>query len=270
MAAAFVVVIAAAGSLAALAPVLLPGFVLGGSACGGGGNTQRCTGIARQLSLVDVSPRAWGYVVGGALCVLLAAAALLLTRQREARIVIALSILCVAFFGLVQTARIDAKLGPSEGGTYGRSVEDWEPFLWPALLDLREDALRRYAGTRTEPGGPLYDREQILDTFSVREQDGWRLLSAAVVVLFFAAGLEAVFRVVRRLPLAIVTTSTVGLVAWAVVVDKASPCLPDASECYSGFLTLFAVVAAALGWGAYLAGVFVRRLVDRSRSSPSP
>ena len=81
------------------------------------GNEQRCTGIARQLSLVDVSPRAWGYVAGGALCILLAAAALLLRRQKVARIVLAASVLCVVFFGLVQTARIDAKLGPSGGGT---------------------------------------------------------------------------------------------------------------------------------------------------------
>lgn len=266
----FVAVTVAAGAVAALAAVLLPGLVLGGSACGGGGNAQRCTGIARRLSLVDISPWAWAFVVGGALCVVLGAAALLLTRHRAARIVLSASMLCVAFLGLVQTTRIDATLGPSGGGTYGRAVEDWGPFLSPALLDLRKDTRSRYVGTRTGPGGPLYDREQILDTFSVRKQDGWRLLHAAVLVLFFAAGLETIRRVVRLPTVAIATTATAGLVVWAVVVDRASRCDPGASECYSGLLTIFAVVAAVLGWGVYLAGLFVGRLVDRSAMRARP
>ncbi|MEJ7790894.1 MAG: hypothetical protein WKF65_02860 [Gaiellaceae bacterium] len=195
---AFVVVTVAAGAVAVLAAVLLPGLVLGGSACGGGGNAQRCTGIARQLSLVGVSPHAWAYVAGGTVCILLGAAALLLTRHRVARIVLSLAVLTVAFIGLVQTTRVDAKLGPSGGGTYGRQLEDWGAFLSPALRELRQDALRRYGGRQTEPGGPRYDREQILASFSVREQDGWRFLYTAVVVVFFAAGLETVRRVVRR------------------------------------------------------------------------
>lgn len=262
----FVGVTIAAGAVAVLAPVRLHGFVLGGTACGGGGNEQRCTGIARQLSLVEVSPRAWGYVVGGALCILLAAAALLLRRQRVARIVLAASVLCVVFFGLVQTVRIDAKLGPSGGGTYGRADEDWGAFLSPALLDLRRDALRRYAGTRTEPGGPLYDREQILDSFSVREQDGWRFLYLAIVIAFFAAGLENVRRVVRLPSVAIVTTATGGLVLWAIVVDKAQSCEPGASDCYDGLLTIFAIAAALVAWTAYLIGVFLGVVVSRVSS----
>lgn len=264
--AAFVAVTVAAGAVAALAPVLLPGLVLGGSACGGGGNAQRCTGIARQLSLVNVSPRAWACVVGGALCVLFGAAALLLARRRVARIVLSLAILAVAFVGLVQTSRIDAKLGPSAGGTYARPIDDWGAFLSPALRELRQDALRRYGGRRTEPGGPRYDREQILGSFSVREQDGWRILHVVVVVAFFAAGLESVRRVVRRPSLAIVTASTAGLVVWAAVVDRSTRCDPGASECYRGLTTLLAVAAAGLGWAGYLAGFFVGRLVDRSSS----
>ena len=178
-----------------VAPVWLQGFVLGGSACGGGGNEMRCTGIARQLSLLDVSPRAWGYVAGGVLCILLGAAALLLTRNRSARIALSAAVLSVAFVGLVQTTGIDVKLGPSsDGATYGRATEDWGAFLAPTLLELRRDALRRYEGKRTEPGGPLYEREQILDSFFVRPQDGWRFLRAAIVVLFFASGLETVRR----------------------------------------------------------------------------
>ena len=99
---------------------------------------------------------------------MLGAVALLLARCRDRRILLSLAVLCVAFLGLVQTTQIDAKLGPSEGGTYGRSLEDWGGFLSPALVELREDALRRYVGRPTEPGGPLYDPDQILSSFSVR------------------------------------------------------------------------------------------------------
>ena len=257
--------IAAAGAIVALTPVLMLGLVLGGSACGGGGSAQRCTDIAQQLSLVDVSPRAWAYVVGGALAVL-GAVALLLARYRDRRILLSLAVLCIAFLGLVQTTQIDAKLGPTEGGTFGRSLEDWGGFLSPALVELREDALRRYVGRPTEPGGPLYDPDQILSSFSVRALDGWRLLYAAVVVLFFAAGLETVRRLVRRPFLALVITSTAGLVIWAATVDGAGQCDADAGECYRGIATFLALVAAALVWGLYAAGIGVRRLVDRSVS----
>ncbi len=255
--------IAATGSIVALTPVVTLGLVLGGSACGGGGSTQRCTDIAHQLSLVDVSPRAWGYVVGGALA-LLGAVALLLARYRHRRILLSLSLLCVAFLGLVQTTQIGAKLGPSGGGTYGRSLEDWGGFLSPALAELRKDALRRYEGRPTEPDGPLYDPDQILSSFFVRGLDGWRLLHVAVVVLFFAAGLETVRRLVRRPFLALVITSTAGLVIWAATVDGAGQCNADAGECYKGIATLLALVGAALVWGIYGAAIGVGRLVDRS------
>ena len=148
------------------------------------------------------------------------------------RILLSLSVLCVAFVCLVQTTQVDAKLGPSEGGTYGRSLEDWGGFLSPALVELREDALRRYQGRPTEPGGPLYDPDQILSSFSVRGLDGWHLLYAAVVVLFFAAGLATVRRLVRRPFLALVITSTAGLVISAATVDGAGQCNADAGECY--------------------------------------
>ena len=247
-----------------VAPVWLQGFVLGGSACGGGGDEMRCTAIARQLSLVDVSPRAWGYVAGGVLCILLGAAALLLSRNQTARILLAAAVLSIAFIGLVQTTHVDVKLGPSsDGATYGRATEDWGAFLAPTLLELRRDALRRYEGRRTEPGGPLYDRELILDSFFVRPQDGWRFLRAAIVVLFFAAGLETVRRFIRRPVLAVVTTATVGMVIWARVVERATPCTAEASDCYEGLLTIFAVAAAGVVWALYFAGVFVGRVAAR-------
>ena len=247
-----------------VAPVWLQGFVLGGSACGGGGNEMRCTGIARQLSLVDVSTRAWGYVAGGVLCILLGATALLLTRNRSARIALSAAVLSVALVGLVQTTRIDVKLGPSsDGATYGRATEDWGEFLAPTLLELRRDALRRYEGRRTEPGGPLYERELILDSFFVRPQDGWRFLRAAIVVLFFAAGLEIVRHFIRRPVLAVVTTATAGMVIWARIVERATPCNPDGSECYDGLLTIFAVAAAGAVWAVYFAGLFVGRVAAR-------
>ena len=114
--------------------------------------------------------------------------------------------------------------------------------------------------------GRCYDPDQILSSFSVRALDGWRLLYAAVVVLFFAAGLETVRRLVRRPFLALVITSTAGLVIWAATVDGAGQCDADAGECYRGIATFLALVVAALVWGLYGAGIGVRRLVDRSVS----
>ena len=192
---AFAAVAAALGAVIALAPLSEHGLVLGGSACGGGGNEQRCTGITRQLSLVEISPRGWAFVAGGVLCILLAAAALVLRRRTDVRLGIAIAVLVLAFVGLVQVERVDALLGPEDGGTWGRSLEDWGPVLSPELADLRRDALLRYEGTRTEPGGPLYDREQILPSFFAHVQDGWRVLRGAVVVLFFVA----LFETLRRL-----------------------------------------------------------------------
>ncbi len=264
--AAFVVVAAVAGAVAALAPLLLEGLVLGGSACGGGGSAQRCTGIARQLSLIEISPRAWAFVVGGAVCVVLAAAAFVLRRRNGVRLGIAAAVLALAFAGLVQTERIEALLGPEGGGTWGRSLEDWGPFLSPELADLREDSLRRYAGTRTEPGGPLYDREQILPSFSARKQDGWLFLYRAVIVLFFVSLFETARRLVRRPALAVTTTATVGLVAWAMVLDAAVQC-EDGGECWKGIATLLAFVVAVGLWLAYLAGVVLGRFVERLRAS---
>ena len=109
----------------------------------------------------------------------------------------------------------------------------------------------------------MYEREQILSSFLVRPQDGWRFLRAAIAVLFFAAGLETVRRIISRPGLAVVTTATAGMVVWARVVERATPCNPDGSECYQGLLTLFAVAAAVVVWGVYFAGVFVSRVAAR-------
>jgi hypothetical protein len=262
---AFAVVAAALGAAIALAPLSEHGLVLGGSACGGGGNAQRCTGIARQLSLVEISPRAWAFVAGGVLCVLLAAAALVLRRRTDVRLGIAIAVLALAFVGLVQVERVDALLGPEDGGTWGRSLEDWGPLLSPELADLRRDALRRYEGTRTEPGGPLYDREQILPYFFAHVQDGWRVLRGAVVVLFFVALFETLRRLVRRPTLAVTTTATVGLVVWVMVLARAVPCL-DGGECWEGLATMLAVVAAGIWWLAYATGIVLGRFVERLRT----
>jgi len=261
----FVAVAAAAGAVAVAASLHDDGLVLGGSACGGGGNAQRCTPIARQLSLVEISPRAWSFVAGGVLCILLAAAALVLRRRTDVRLGIAIATLAVAFVGLVQVERIDALLGPEDGSTWGRSLKDWGPVLSPGLADLRQDALRRYEGTRTEPGGPLYDREQILPSFFAHVQDGWRVLRGSVIVLFFVALFETARRLIRRPTLAVTTTATVGLVVWAIVLARAVPCLDD-GECWEDLATIFAVVLAGIWWAAYGAGVLLGRLVERLRT----
>ena len=260
---AFVAVAAALGAVIALAPLSEHGLVLGGSACGGGGNAQRCTGIARRLSLVEISPRFWAFVAGGVLCILLAGAALVLRRRSNVRFGIAIAVLALAFVGLVQVERIDALLGPEDGGTWGRTLEDWGPVLSPALVDLRTDALRRYEGTRTEPGGPLYDREQILPSFFAHKQDGWRVLHGAVVVLFFVALFETLRRRVRRPTLAVTTTATVGIVVWAWVVDRAVVC-GDEGDCFH-WATVIAAIVAGIWWLAYLAGSMLGRFVERVR-----
>ena len=63
------------------------------------------------------------------LCILLAGAALVLRRRRDVRLGIAIAVLALAFVGLVQVERIDALLGPEDGGTWGRTLEDWGPVL---------------------------------------------------------------------------------------------------------------------------------------------
>ena len=199
------------------------------------------------------------------ICVMLAALALFLPRRGGARLVVALAVLALAFAALIQTERVHALLGPESGGTWGRTLEDWGPFLAPELRDLRQDSLRRYAGRPSEPGGPAYEREQILLDLSARGQDGWRLLYASVLVLFFAAVLDATRRLVRRPTVAAATATTVGLVLWAIVADRASLC-HGGSECWDGVLTTLAVGTAAVAWGAYWSGVFLGRLVERVRT----
>jgi hypothetical protein len=257
----FVVAVAGVvGAVAAVAPLLSEGLVLGGSACGGGGEEQRCTGIARRLSIVDVSPRAWWLVAAGVACVLLAVTALLLRRRQQLRVLVAAALLVLTVLAFGQTSQVDALLGPEGGGTWGRTLEEWGPFLSPSLADLRQDALRRYGGTRTEPGGPLYDREQILPTFSVREQTGWRLLHGSFLVLLFGALFGVASSITSRPGLAVTLAGTTGLVAWTAIVVRASPC---EEECWDAVAMIFAVGAAALWWLAYGAVVQIGRAVRR-------
>jgi hypothetical protein len=249
-------VVAAAGAAAAVAPFLPKGLALSGSACGGGGSEQRCIGIARRLSLVEISPRAWLFVAGGVLCVLLAGAAILAVRRGWAAAApLTLALAVVTVIGLVSMERVAAHVEPaSVQGTIGRVLEDWNPFLEPELRDMREDAVRRYAGKPTAPGGPAYDREQILDSFSVREQAGWKILRWATVVGFFAGLVALATLLTSSLALAVTLAGTGGLVTWALAFDRARPCDSNASECYDGLVTFFAFAVAIVWWVVYLAG----------------
>jgi hypothetical protein len=250
-----------AGGLAvALAPIALPGLVLGGSACGGGGNEQVCLGIARELTLVEISSRAWLSVAAGA-AVAAAAALALVIRHDALRLTAAVVVFALALTAFAQTARVDAKLGPEGGGTWGRSDEEWGAFLRPALLDLRADKRRELVGTRQRPGAAPYEREQTLETFSVLPRTGWKLLNAALVALLFASIYEATRRLLRRPGLAAVVAITGGTMVWALVEDRSYECNPDASECYRGLLTFLAFVGVALAWAAYGLGVVAGRFM---------
>jgi lysylphosphatidylglycerol synthetase-like protein (DUF2156 family) len=249
---------AAAGAAAAAAPFLSNGLLLTGSACGGGGSEQRCIGLARGLSLVEISPRAWLFVAGGVLSVVLAAAAILALRRGWAAAVppaVALALGVAAVAGVFALERVAAHVDPAGAqGTTGRLLEDWHPFLEPELRDMREDALRSYAGRPTEPGGPVYDREQILGSFSVREQTGWSVLRWALAAGLFAALLALALQLTASLRLAVTLAGTAGIVTWALAFDGARPCDSSASECYDGVVTFLAVGAAVVWWVLYALG----------------
>ena len=132
---------------------------------------------------------------------------------------------------------------------------------------MRADAVRRYAGRPTAPGGPAYDREQILDSFSVREQSGWKLLRWAIPVALFASLLALASLLAATLALATTLAGTAGLVVWALAYDRARPCDSNASECYDGLVTIFAVGVAVVWWVVYLLGTSAARRGDRT---PSP
>lgn len=257
---AFWLLLAAGGLAVALAPVALPGLVLGGSACGGGGEQQVCLGIARELTLVEISSRAWFWVATGAAVTAVAAAALLV-RHEQVRLAAAIVVFTVALTAFVQTAEVDAKLGPEGGGTWGRSDEEWGAFLRPALLDLRADKRRELVGKRQRPGSAPYEREQTLETFSVLPRIGWDVLYASFVALLFASLFEAARRLLRRPGLAAVVGITGGTLVWALVEDRSYECSPDASECYSGLLTFLAFTGVALAWAAYGLGVAAGRFM---------
>ncbi len=86
-----------------------------------------------------------------------------------------------------------------------------------------------------------------------------------MLVLFFAAILEATRRIVRRPTVAFAAAATFGLVLWALVVERASSCHGE-SECWDGVLTILALGAAGIGWGAYLVGVLLGRAAERIRT----
>lgn len=260
--------LAVTGAAVAVAAVALPGLVLGGSACGGGGEDQVCLGIARELTLVEVSPRGWLFLAGGLAIATLGLAALFVGRDRF-RLLAGVAVLALAVVGLAATARIDAELGPEGGGTWGRSVEDWGGFLRPALLDLRADKRDELVGERQRPGAPPYEREQTLETFSALPRTGWKIVDAAFVVLLFVSLLEVSRRLIRRPSLVVVTTFTGGVLIWAYAEDRAYRCDPGASDCYRGLLTFLVVVGVGIVWAVYAACVFAIRLAqDRGRTHP--
>jgi hypothetical protein len=259
----FFVLALAGGVLAALAPVAWPGLELAGSACGGGGEEQVCRDLTRSLTLVEIGGEAWLWTAGGAVCAALALAAPAVPGDRR-RLVAVVAVLALAAAGVVTTTRVDVLLGPDGGGTLGRPDERWGSYLEPALLDFRADGVRRYEGRRERPGAPPFEREQILDSFAVHPQRGWKVLRATTLVLLFASLFEVARRGLRRRSLAVMIALTGGTLFWAVVEDRSFVAEPDASDSEQGVLTVLAVVAVVAAWAAYGIALILVRLVRRS------
>ena len=256
----FFVLAVAGGVLVALTPVAWPGLELFGSACGGGGHEQVCRDLTRRLTLVEIGGEAWLWVAGGAACAVLALSALVIPRYRW-RLVAAVAVFGLAVAGLVGSTQVDVLLRPDDGATVGRADDEWGPYLAPALLDFRADALRRYEGRRERPGAPPFEREQILDSFAVHALSGWMVLRATILVLLFASLFEVARRSLRRPSLALVIALTGGTLLWAVTEDQSVVREPGASDSWEGVLTALAVLAVAVVWAAYGLGVVLGRLM---------
>jgi hypothetical protein len=256
----FFVLAVAGGALATLAPVAWPGLELLGWACGGGGEEQVCRKLTRHPTLVAVDWKAWLWVAGGAACSAIALSALVI-RDELWRLVAAIALFTLAVAGVVTTTKVEVLLGPDDDiSTLGRSDERWGPYLRPALLDFRADALRRYEGRRERPGAPPFEREQTLESFAVHALRGWKVLRWTLLVLLFASLFEVARRSVRRPSLALVTALTGGTLIWVATLDMSSVGAEGPPE-YQGLATALTILAGAAAWAAYGLGVAAGRLV---------
>ena len=249
----------AAGAAVLVAAYALPGIDIAGSACAGGGAEQVCRDLARGLSLGRDLGWPLIYPLGAAVIVGLGLAGLV--RAANVAVLVAIALLVVSFGGLAYTEAVGAKFCGSARfhETCERTDAEWGPYLRPPLLELRHDALRRYEGKEARPGGPTFNREDILPSFSVEPRTGWTLVRNASVVLYFLSIFELVRRLSRQIVVSLLVASTGGIVVWAQLAERFSPCDPDIGECYGGFATALSVVVAAFVWLCYFVAVAARR-----------
>ena len=258
----FALVVAIA-ALVLVAAFSLDGISIGGSSCGGGGAEQACRDVERTLA-VGRDLGWFSAAITAAAAALMAAAVLAIVLARL-RLALALVVLAVAFAGLVATERVTSRFCPDDysSGTCGRMDDEWGAILRPPLLDFRVDVRRELVGKPVEPGGPVAEANQTLETFRAGARDGWTLVHRLSVALWFLAVTMLAARFIRPAWAAAVSAVTVGGVSWIVVVDRTHTCAEDSSECYRGFATALALVAAGLVWGIAIAVVALVRSARR-------
>jgi hypothetical protein len=254
--------VGALGVLALVAAFAVDGLTIGGSACGGAGADQACRQVDRTLT-VGLELGWFSLALALLATVVVVAAAVALLRPRL-RVVLSLVVLAVALVGLVGTEHVSSRFCPGDRlATCGRSDDAWGPVLRPALLDLRADARSELVGRPVRPGAPVADAAQTLETFRADGLRGWTILHRAAIALWFVALALVLVPAVPRLWQAIPAVVSVGLVVWAIVVERTHTCPEGASECYSGLPLALAIGASAVAWGLALAVAGLARLARR-------
>jgi hypothetical protein len=259
--------IAGAGVVVVAAILRPDGVSIGGSACGGGGASQVCREIDRELSITDLHWFSWATLAGGVVLVL---AGIVGAAVSSARRPLGIAVLVLALAGLVGVAHVDNRFCPGGEslGTCGRADEAWGPVLEGPLLDLRRETRAMLVGRPAQPGGPEFEAEQTLQTFRARALGGFELLTRAVLGLVFLGAFLVARPAIASLPLALVATVTAGGVVSIAAWDLTGTCAEDSSECWRGLFTAGAVVAAALVWAAVGAVIVVARQVRRLPRRP--
>lgn len=257
--------IAAAGALVVVAVFQREGISIGGNACGGAGASQVCRHIDRELALAELGWFSWATAAGGALLVVAGIAGALMPRWRALLGPVALA---VVLLGLLGAAHLDNRFCPGGAtvATCGRTVDEWGPILREPLLELRAETRAELVGRPSQPGGPMFEGAQTMETFRSRALDGFVLLKEVVVASVFLVSVIVALRWIRPAVFAVVAALTGALVVAAAVWDFTTPCSDEGCPELRGLVTAAAVGLAVLVWATTLViAAIVPRLADRFR-----